>query len=151
MPAEGQGRGRPRALVAAAQRGEVEVEDDVAVEDEEGLVADPAADLARTAARPEDLALEGIRHLHPEPAAVADGGADRGGKVVEVDHHVFHAVPGEHLERPVQERPVEDGQDGLGAIERERPHARPQARGQDHRFQGNTMSPFPPDAKKSAA
>jgi hypothetical protein len=42
---EGQGRGAARALVAAAQRGEVEVEDDVAVEDEKGLVADPAADL----------------------------------------------------------------------------------------------------------
>jgi hypothetical protein len=120
--------------VAAAQRGEIEVEDDVAVEDEQGLVPDPATDLARSASRAQDVALERIRDLQSEGTAVADGGAHAAREVMEVDHHLLHAVRREHLERPVQERAVEDGQHGLGAIEREGPHPGAEACGQDHGF-----------------
>jgi len=69
---------------------------------------------------------------------------------MEVDHHLLHPVRREQLERPVQERTVQDGQHGLGAIERERPHPGAESRGQDHGFQ-NTMSPTPPDARNRAA
>jgi hypothetical protein len=138
-----------RASVAAPQRGEIEVEDDVAVEDEDGLVADPAADVPRAAARAEDLALERVRHVHAELAAVADGAPDGARPVVEVDHHLLHAVRRQHLERPVQERPIEDGQHGLGAIERERPHPRAEARGQDDGPHLKTISPVPPEARNS--
>jgi len=78
----------------------------------------------------------------PSPAAARTLARE----VMEVDHHLLHPCDASS-QRPVQERTVQTGQHGLGAIERERPHPGAESRGQDHGFQ-NTMSPTPPDARK---
>ena len=152
-----QGEGGPRggSHVAANEVGEVEVEEHVAVDEEHRVVAEQAPHLSRTAARAQQLALEGVRDAQPEGTAVPDRLAHGGGQVMEVDDDVGDAVAAQQLQRPVQQRAVEHRQDGLGAQQGERPHAQAQPGRQDHRLHssirgGAELTTAPPRGHSSS-
>src|SRR5262249_31129962 len=141
------GRRSARDMAAHEQR-EVEIEDAVTVDEEERLAAEEVADLPGASPRAQDPLLPRGRHREAARPP-AHGRDDALGQVMEVDHDLGDPVAREALERPEEERPVEDGQRGLRAEERQRPHALAPARGEDHGLHpSKTMSPRPPDAKK---
>jgi hypothetical protein len=137
--------------MAPHQGSQVEVEKAIAVDEQRGLAAEEFTHAARASSAAEDLRL--VREAHPqsEAGARAHRPLDGVGQVMRVDHDVAHAFPRQPFERPVQEGPVQHRKGRLGQQVGERPHPRAEA-GREHHglHRAKTMSPFPPDAKKSA-
>ena len=75
------------------ERGEVDVCQRIAIDDEEGIAADKRERLAGAARRSENLRrFPGISHAHAEIAAVADVRGDRFRQVVEIEHEIPHVM-----------------------------------------------------------
>jgi hypothetical protein len=109
--------------VEGAHRGEVHVREDVAVQHEH-RAAREVGRVAHAAARSQGLGLDGVPEAHAEMLGLAERAADVVDPVRAGEHDVGDAVLAEEGQLPGEERPVQDGDDGLGTCERERAEAR---------------------------
>ena len=143
---------RPRGSCRRRSSREVEVEHHVAVHEEEGLVADPArapcaARRPCRGSRARASTTRAGRSARPSPTA-ARTVRGRWWRLI-IDLVARRARPAARASSAAAGG-SRTGSTGLARVERERPHARAEARGQDHRLHANTMSPAPPDARNSA-
>ncbi len=104
-----------RGAVTHEQTGQVEIEEHIPVHEQKGLVPEEVTDLPRPPARPQDPPLMRVTDAETQLPAVTHR-RDHGLRpVVQVDQAFGHALARQKLQRPVQQRPVQHGEDGLGA------------------------------------
>ncbi len=134
---------RRLGLARAVQRQhgvQVDLGQHVAVEDDDRSVEMRLGELDR-AAGAERLRLDQVADRQADAAAVAEDVLDAARLVVEAEDHLVE--PGDLLEQVdlvVQERAVEDRDDGLRRVERERPEPRAFTAGEEDGLHGNPGS-----------
>ncbi len=131
----GQRDRRPGAhlVVESEQFAEIEVGQDVAVDDDQPLPADPGP-LRREADRAggvEGRLLDGVGERHSRDLAARER-CDKGLRAVaEGEHRLAHAVAREPLENAGDDRPPRDGEHRLGDVQGQRPQSRALAADED--------------------
>jgi hypothetical protein len=156
----------PRAPVVVESGAEIEVDDGVTAEDDEGGVEEAGVllDAGEPAGAPHrgvhqgpvvgQLPLEGVGDLHPEAGPVAEVVLDLGGLVGRVHHDLLDPVLAEQVDQVLHDRSPEHGDHGLGHQVRQGPHPGSLAGGQDHRFHRisslrvSSEAPRPPGGRK---
>ncbi len=106
-------RPRPGALVLGELGGEVEVGEHVAVEQQEALVEHRLGELQRPR-RAARVGLLDEAQADPEPRAVAQHVAHRGGEEAAGHDHVLDAVRAQPFDHVHDERPVHERHERLG-------------------------------------
>src|SRR6266545_3297271 len=116
-------------------RAEIDVGDDLAVDDDEGLFVQLFADAIHRAGRAEYFRLFD-RVIDPDSVirSVADLRAHRIGFVMQIDDQIFDAVALQVFDRVSDQGAVEKRERGLGPSDRQRPQASPEPGGQNHCF-----------------
>ena len=127
-------------LVLGQHRAQVEVGQHVAVEHDQTTVDEIRCvpDAARGAER---LLLDGVAEPHGAEPVPAHDGTDDVGPVRHRQDDVVHAVRREERELVVQERHVEQGDDGLRAVQGEGAQPRPHPAGQDDGLEAAHRAP----------
>ncbi len=111
----------PLALVQGRGGGEIRVDQRVAVDDGERLVAEKRADAGDRASGVEDGILGGIQDTQSVALAVPERRANLLGQVMEVDDHLGDARASEHAQRILDHRATADLEKRLGRRVGERP------------------------------
>src|SRR5262249_56877412 len=116
-------------------RAEIDVGDDLAVDDDEGLFVQLFADAIQRAGRAEYFRLFD-RVIDPDSVIrpVADLRAHRIGFVMQIDDQIFDAVALQVFNRVSDQGTVEKRERGFGPAGRQRPQARSEPGGQNHCF-----------------
>ncbi len=127
-------RERAAPLVCLLERGQRQVGQRVAVDDQERLGADDVERLPWSAGRPEDIRLlPRVARPHAQVAPVADDGGERVGEVVQVQHDLSDAGGGKPSHDAPDHRLASHGDCRLAADRGERPQARPEPGAQKQR------------------
>src|SRR5262245_24024792 len=116
-------------------RAEIDVGDDLAVDDDEGLFVQLIADVIQRAGRAEYFRLfDRVIDSKPVIRSVSDLCAHRIGFVMQIDDQFLDAVALRVFDRVWDEGAVEKRERGFGSSVRQRPQARPEPGCQNHCF-----------------
>ena len=127
-------------LVGAEHGGEVEIGEDVPVHHDHAPV-DQVGGVPHAAGRAERLPLDDVAQPHWAEVLLGHDRADGLRPVGDGEDHVPHPVRAEHPELVGEERHVQQRDDRLRPLERQRPEPGPQSPGQDDRLHGHGWSP----------
>ncbi len=123
-----------QAVGGGAQGGEVGVAEDVAVDDDEGRVAEQRQGVADAAGGLQRAGLGRPGDAHAEGCAVAERLFQPVAEVGVVDHQLAKAGIAQALDVPHDQRLATGLEQRLGAMVGQRAHALAAAGGEDHRF-----------------
>jgi hypothetical protein len=123
---------RVRPPVRAKRRRQVNVRDDLAVDDEEGVAVEQMPRVVERAARPEDGLLLDVVQPDAEAAAVAQRRADGVRPVVQIDDDLAAAVAAEVFGDVADQRFSEERDGGFRAVNGQRPQPRPVTGSKNH-------------------
>ena len=122
---------RLRPCVRGGEGGDVDVEQGVAVEDEEAL-REPLQARQHRPGRAPRRAVVDQRHPHRAEGPFVQKGFDLAGLVIDQDDRRLHARRGELAELPLQQRLAADLDQGLGPAVQARREPRALSASQDH-------------------
>ena len=122
------------------ERVEWQVDDRVAVQHEEVVVAEERRRVLDRAAGIEQRVLRRVHDAHPQRVAAAERRAQRIALMVKIDDHVDDSVAPQQEQVVFDERPPVDVNERLRTIECQRSQPGPETRGENHRFHDEPAS-----------